>query len=482
MKNTILFTLLLLFATVKGFGQANKDYQITLTINLEDCLNCQKTLYDLKSFKNSYDIRIIMRKEFQVDSAYIVKQYQFNLVADEIIWSDSLFKEYSPYGNSYVSIESKYKTNRFGFLIHDIYKRDFLNFLSNQIKPLDTLFKNYPGLARGSSKLLFNNNGLLGLNVPYNKTFSVYDFISQKKQYTIEFPEALLRQTFLFNQNKLPISEFEPQQKSMHEAGVPQPYLVTDYCFMEDTVLIKFNNRYFRYLSETDTILGFGDDTVLWSNYSLLKYWNDSLLSVDKFEYHKKENDREYFSWSGIHYFNGKIIDRVGTGIAIKNRPYMATIDKNLKNNAYELNIAYTRFLPPLFDNTDKYAFMVFSKNTYAFVPIGEIYDLTTNKSVEKLDFFKSIKKIDENTRLKMEMGEGGFFINDDFVWVSIGEDINGQWKYRYYKFNRHTRQHEIAQLVFNLGDRIKSAFDPLNPDYLIYKNNDGLIIREKIF
>ncbi len=479
MKRIIPFFALMLLFSLSSFSKTDKDYHITLAVNMEDCLNCNKTLFDLEAYKEKYHVRVVFRKEYESDSTFIFNNYNFKDVASEVLWSDSLFGVYSPTGGSYVNIESKYSVNIFSVRINDIYNRDFFTFLSNQNKTVDTLFKEYPGIARGVSQLTFNESGLLGLNVHYKKIFSIYDIMTQAKQYDISMTEKILKKSFSYNDHKYPISDYDAQQKAMTNAGVPAIYGIADYCFIGDTILLNLNNQYFALnagrIADLDE-----NDTLLESNYALLKYYNGKLISMNRLAFHTKVDGQDYFAWPGMHHHDGSIYSHLGVGIDPSPERYYRALIELDNDGVYKLDVLKDRKLPVIYAKTQDFSMQISYKNAFCFIIIGRIYDIKENKFLEHLDFFENPTEIHPNRSPRMFIND--FVMNDDYVWVTISDGDKKVMRH-YYKMNRHTRKYEISKKDFDITKYgVIDAYDPLNPDYLIYKNKDNLLIREKIF
>ena len=51
-----------------------------------------------------------------------------------------------------------------------------------------------------------------------------------------------------------------------------------------------------------------------------------------------------------------------------------------------------------------------------------------------------------------------------------------------FYKMNRKTRKVENVSVVFSEKQRMQMVYDPLNPDYIIYKTDEGNLVRKRIF
>lgn len=470
--------LVLLLLQLKGLANPKSDYVLTLAINMADCLNCNKTMHDLQMFKTDFQIKIVMREEFKQDSVYILGNYDFNKIADEVIWSDSLYEAYSPNEATVVAIESKYKTDRYTLRIHDIEARNFLDFLSRQNKQSDTLFKDYPGLARGVNELKFNN-GLLGMNVVFNKTIQVFDVISQKKKYQIDITDDILRRAFAFNEHNLPPAQYTPQHIAMKQAGVPNIYEINDFCFADDTLLVKLNHWYFRYRSEKDTLLGKNrSDTLLWYNFALIRFDNGKKIDVSRFEFNKKVGAAVYYAQSNMHYDNGNLYERVTAAPLLADRAYIAQV--NLDNNhVFTLNPQLDRPVLKPFRDSDFYGFHKYYKGTFAYIGLGKIFSLESGKELEKIAFFPNPTEITDEFVPKAVLS--GYVISKEYLWFLVDHN-DSEKQSKFYRLNRATRAIETSELTFPVNRKPLMDFDPLNPDYLIYKNKQGFLVREKLF
>lgn len=476
----LLFFFTFLMVT-QSYTSTSKEYIVTLAVNLEDCLNCNRALFDLAPFKNDIDIRIVFRKEYQIDSSFIFEQYQFKKLADEIFWSDSLFKEYSPHGVSTLNLESHYSLGKVSVNVNRAYHENFFDFLNNQLKPVNVLFQEFEGLARGVSHFKVSEDGLLGMNTKYKGVFSLYDLFSQTKLYDLVMTENILRASFRPNIDQSPEYEFDAQQKAMKEAGVPALYEISDYLFLEDTLLLRLQNNFFEYESRFIAEGVAKIDTFLTHTYALLKYYKGDLISIHPYENLKKLEYHLYSTSMQPHVYGSKIYEQVNGFPIDKNRGYLAEMFLN-KEGAYEMNVFTNPTVPAVYAEALDFSHLVYYKNTYAFTLLDQLYNLNTHEVIEQLDFFEPTYEILNNSWPNMYISEHGYVLNDDYVWMTVtkgGKSVLQQ----YYKMNRHTRSVAKSAKEFDISQNfVASAFDPLNPDYIIYKNEDNQLVRERIF
>src|SRR5690606_1514290 len=143
----------------------------------------------------------------------------------------------------------------------------------------------------------------------------------------------LLRKTFAFT--GLPPEDFDPQQKAMEAAGVPERYQVQGISFLADTIVTLFDTRYFSY----------GDlDTSLEHSLPLVKFYKGKPVAVHKIDRHIELDHKIYhFRWT-MHSVNNV------SYIGITNNP--PTLDRyflgrfNLYGNEYRVEKGLNRKIP----------------------------------------------------------------------------------------------------------------------------------------
>lgn len=482
MKKFILNLLIIIFST-SLFAKNNKEYTITIAVNLEDCINCNKALYDLKKLRKDYYLQIVIPEIYLEDSVKIFDEYEFNTLSDTIIWDDKLHKEYSPLGASVASLESKYKTGKFTEIIANIYRGNFFEFLSWQLDEKRELFSTHPYITKGIADYLYTSNGLLITQNNFQKKIDVYDYIKQEKLYTIKFDDSVRKKAFGYNSFDFSEEEYEKHMQHLKDSGVKDQYLISKLNYINDTLIVYFKT----YFLKNMRLAGDEEESeYLVEETSLIKYKNGELLSVHKIE-NFKETDK---GWRFIYLGKGVIPEKSESFYAtislsnkeypnaiIKQRPFLAKFEKNEKGT-YEMEVYEDRPILELYDLTRDYSFPEFSGNIYYFAHSNNLYDLKTGEVVDSLTFYKEFKEETAKILPDAIKLDHGLMVTEDYIWSIALEDE----KIFLYKMNRSTREYVSKNI--ELPERLHMLhirFDPLNPDFVIY-NKENKIIRKKIF
>lgn len=469
------FLLLAVFLFYKASAQ--KDYTITITVNLEDCLNCNATIFDLRNFKDSFDVQIIMREEFQSDSSFIYKEYDFKDVVENITFSDSLFNLYSPANATMISIESKYKIDRFSMHIKETYDRGFFTYLKKIMQNDSMLFEKHPEASRGANELKINNKGLAAFNVPYKKSVYIYDFLNETFIDEIQISQEIYKDNFILNDDGILESEYDSIKTVFKENNIPISDKIETIFYKEDTLCVMIISYYVMpYINSLGK-----EDLRVKGTYGIAKYLDGEFLGLYKFQTSVKDKSKDiiYVYQMNVHHFNDKLYTSIGSSLPVKNSEQLGIID--FKDNAYNINFANYSTSAAVYDKSFDFSIPVFYKNAYALPIIGKIYNLENGELLETLPFFKDTEEIHPRRSPEMLLFGNAFVINEDYVWVKVHDNIKKEEVF--YKMNRKTKKHEISS--FNLTLKLNNIiyFDPLNPDYVIYKEEKtNKLIRKKIF
>lgn len=465
MKKYVLF----LFSFIcTMFSQSNaKDFDIVITLNLKDCLNCVHAFYDMQQLKDKANIFLVINEEYRSDSAYIDSTYHLSDLNPSYIWSDEIFSAYAPNGNSTVSLESRYKTKRLTYPT-TLLPRDFVAFVAGLDNSRDTLFTDIPQIARGVEDIRFNGREMV-LFVNYRKEIDVYDLVSQKLNYKINIGEELLRKTFAFT--GLPPEDFDRQQKTMEAAGVPERYQIQGISFLADTIVTLFDTRYFSY----------GDlDTSLEHSLSLVKFYKGKPVAVHKIDRHIELDHKIYhFRWP-IYCLNGQTYIGIGYSPATPNRYFLGKF--NLYGDEYRVEKGLNRKIPALYDRTEGCSFPVYYQHHYAFPLIGKIFSFDNDEEID-LKFFPKDNNFWGKDCNYCKMFIMSYIMNEEYVWLVMDNNPDGKgFMVEMVKYNISAGKAEFSKLKFPRSGNNVVALDPINPDYIIYKGKDARLIRTKVF
>lgn len=466
------------------FAQSGKDYTITIAVNFEDCINCNRALYDLEEFRDQYHLQIVIPEIYISDSSKVFEEYEFNTMSDTVLWSDSLFMKYSSFGASSISIESKYGTGLYTELVANIYVRNLMGFLKWQSQGRRELYADYPFITKGVNHYLYTDNGLLLTNMVFDKKIEVYDHVKQELLYSIEIDKATRKIAFGQNDYGFLEEDFEAHNEYMKKSGVKSFYEISDMLYVEDTVFVFLQTSMLKYM--THKTLGYAEYLV-YSN-SLLKYLDGQLHSIHKIEDMQKEGEDLTYTFSNntaSHYHDGNIYVNIGLssasypGVIIIDRPYIAKLIMD-SAGVYKMDVFKERSIHKAYSKTINYSDMQFRRNVYKFVFLKEVFDLETGEAEDTLFFFPEIKEADNNTRPRRSPLNHGLEISKNFIW-SLAIDYRKE-KIYFYKMSRKNKLYKTNSLEFPKQlSRMHFRFDPLNPDYIIYNENNK-IVRRKIF
>lgn len=482
MRKQLIFIVVFLLP-IALFAQTIKDYTITIAVNFEDCINCNKALYDLEEFREQYHLQIVIPEIYISDSTKIFKEYEFNTMSDEVLWSDSLFMKYSPFGASTISIESKYNTGLYSDLVMNIYTRDIMGFLKWQNKKEHELYADYSLITKSVNHYLFTDDGLLITNMILDKKIEVYDHIKQEKLYSIEIDKATRKIAFGHNDYGFLEEDFEAHNEHLIKSGVKSRYEISDMLYVEDTIFVFLKTSILKEM--VHRTLG-RDEFLVFSN-SLLKYVDGQLLSIHKIEDIQREKEDITYVFSnnsGSHYYDGDIYVNIGVSSAsypdviIIDRPYIAKLKMN-SSGVYKMDVFRNRPIHKAYSKTINYSHMQYARNVYRLVFLKEVFDLETGEPVDTLFFYPEIIEPTNGTNPRRISQNFGLEINKNFIWSIAKDDKNNILFYKMSRKNKlfKTNSIKLPQQVTKSHFR----FDPLNPDYVIY-NDNNTIVRRKIF
>lgn len=472
MKNAILpFFLMSIFT----YNASAKDFQVTIALNMKDCINCVRSFYQLSELKEEFDIFIVMQKRYQSDSAYLAKEYQLDKVDPTFIWSDSLYNDYSISGMSTINLESKYKMHRLQYGMNGG-NSELFNYLKVVNKGRDTLFPNEDYFLNGVDKLRFNHNKLVLLS-RFKKEISVYDLISQKKLYSVNLSgDEILSEVFTYNGK--PISEYKNQKEAMIKAGVPDRLFIWNLAFHDDTVLAFLDAKYFDYSDP---------DTLLTSNFAILKILNGKVVSINKSTYEIDYEDRAYrFPRFYPTIYNDTIIDYIAEDIPTANRKYMAKFV--MDNGVYKPVDFLDIRVPKLYDTSTGCFFPIYYKEYFILPMYGTIYSLNPKNKDIVLPFFNNDNVTRFNYCTVVNNYVYSFRYNDEWVWIQLDEYLDGvagkrRFTRKFIKYNRNDNDTVVSKFTFvNNNDMLIMDFDPINPDFILAEAGEGMLIRKRIF
>jgi hypothetical protein len=475
MLRNIFISIHLLFMSCAIYAQT-KTYDITLALSLDDCLNCNKALYDFSHYKSKYHIRVVMKKELQFDSAYINNKYQIVSVADEWLWSDSLFKIYSPFGTSTVTLESKYMVNAVSLPVREIYSRDFLNFLNRQTKNTDTLFPKVDKALKGVTDLEFGNTHL-GTLVNYKDEVLIYDYLSQKLRYRINISDSILAAIFAFNDSNIPASEYKARKERMIAEHVPKLFNISRYEIVEDTVFLSLKESYFHYPSDTNqTNFKRSQDTLLLACEAMLKYVKGQLVSIKKVQQRIFFDKASILGLSNFHYHDGKFYQEL---YYQDKKPQWFNMGRLVENDTlFQLKIYPRKTVDKALLKAPLLVHQIYDRGTFAHITLPKIFSIEDNSVVEQIDNYKNPHELNNESILNGWLIR--FKLSDEYLWYIVNRVDEGR-KVKLYKMNRKTRAIETSTTIFDNTFQLLE-FDPINPDFILYKDDKGQLIRERAF
>lgn len=475
MKKTYLPYWILLLCSFTSFAQ--KDYTITITVNLEDCLNCNATVFDLRNYKEDFNIQVLMQEVFESDTAFIYEKYNFKDVVEAITFSDSLFDSYAPMGSAMISVESKHNTGRYTMHIKETYERGFFTYLDGLKENTSVLFKDYPTLTRGASEMQINEKGYLAVNVPYRGTVYVYDMLNQKLVDTIQIPEELFKENFGMNDYDIPESTYEDMRRTFKEKKIAEFEKIRNIFYIEDTLCFIIESSLL-----LNSIDEFGQkDSGIYGTCGIVKYVNGEFVGYNKFDLYLKDekNKTIYHSSMNLHYYNKKLYGSLFAFPLIDVWDHFGIL--KMQNNIYTYALLDFSSSAPIYKNTIDFSIPVFFKNAYVLPVVNEVRSVETGELLETLPFFINATSLSRSTTPEMYFVENGLAMNEDFIWVHLYNSVIK--KEEFYKMDRKTKSFTLSE--FGLAHKSNNIvhFDPINPDYIIYKDDKkNTLIREKIF
>jgi hypothetical protein len=450
---------------LKGFCTSN----VVIAFNLKDCINCMRALSSFEELKGVCDVSFVLPEQYRVDSALIVEKYRLHELGSSVSFSDDLFREYSYKGASSATIESNYKTAQYCINLMNL-DEQFIDYLKQSVKKVDTLFSGQQYLARGVDRLIFDGAKMLCF-ANYKREGVVYDLIRQEPLYTITLTDTLLKT--IYGKSRGSAADYEKQQEWMIAERVPERFSVEDISFYKDTVFLFTTSRYF----EQGEL-----DLMLMPSFSITRFYKGKYISTEMVKLHEYMDDKLYNNiFQFFHYFNGIHYQSMGPEEALSNRYFLAKY-KYAPDGALKFQSMYPARTPDMYGNFYSCSFPAYYRN-YAVLPmVGTIYCLDDPSKNFELSYFTKDNTVTAS-QCNHSMYIYSFVVSDNYVWLIQDNKLsNGQYLIQFVKYDRRSQEATIAPMALESGGNTLVAFDPIDPDYIILEWGKGHIIRRKVF
>ncbi len=469
MKPTLLSLLLLLS---HFYTRAQRDFNLLIGLNLNDCINCYNhDLERLDQQKNNVDIVLVLGKTYAPDSSKIIKKYNLHGITKHIVWSDSLLDAINGDGPSSVLFASKYHTLAYRFSLKGLPKY-LISYIQKAGLAFDSLFLDHPKVALGANRLYVNEGKVYFINSVLDE-INGYDLLSGKKIMHFEITDSLLDVTFPFS--GLPVTQRKMYHDILRRAHMTA-YEIGALSFDKGIVYARFTNNYFT-VEE--------DSTLRRDNVSMLKIVKDKVNSIYRYPYcyanpfddskgYCNTNQNFYFYKDGLYNF---IYTNMGGS---PDRYVLGRFEPN-KKNVYEPTEVNPMKNPKMYDYTLDCQSLEFDKDYFAFPLIDTLYPIANpHLPPVALNFLPAGYDEQSASKLCMEgLAITTFKITNTYVWVAL---YNGKTRQRQIlRHNRHTGENQYTQVPLD-RNIIDINFDPVNPDYILYTTRSSNLYRKKMF
>jgi len=287
MKKTFLLIFIFLVTTI----YANNKRKIIVALNLNDCISCSLALTEINRTLKHPEMTIVFEEELISDSTLVKKKTGLhNFKSANVIYSDSLFKEYANGIQSAINIvENNKKT--YTANLYQININEFLNtYLNNKI----TCFKNVKsGITFAQDKVsMIVRNSKLGRWSYYNEDKQI-DIIADdswvKKGYDIYYDK---------NETETKYQKF---QEYVKEYPILNPIINKGIKINDDELLFMTT---IHLIEEVDQKANFLQKTFL-INYDINKNDIKSIKYINDESLFKIKN---YINTSNIHIYKKNYI------------------------------------------------------------------------------------------------------------------------------------------------------------------------------
>lgn len=478
------FTLLLCFSGFSASYGQKHDFQILLGLNMNDCINCYNNgLNKIAQKAGNADVIIVMSQVYERDSAKIIRKYNLRGITKNIVWSDSLFTLLTHGGRSVIAFASKYHNQILRYDLEGLPDGVF-NYLKRYTKPLDTLFKRYPSVAQTSGILnpfFVHQNRVYFINKITDRVQG-YDLLSEKRILDFSIPDSILKNTFSYS--GIPASQYKQQHEILQHAHMA-PYEINSLIFNQDTIFVVFTNSYFT--------VG-ADSTLRRDNLNFIALVGGRIVDTKHFPIFFKnqldQNKGYYVSNHSFYDYNSRVYSFLyffpKSGQPFDYHVLGSFIPDN--RGSYVLNQLSPMKNPPLYKESLSCAFPVFNQGYFALPLIDTLYSVSGEQPPIPLDFIpKKYQYKTATDRCVKGIVIKGFYLTDDYVWVSYfnySEENNSGNHETVVRHNRHTGANEKSSKIIQFGYSMSARFDPIDPDYLLFTLPDisGELYRTKMF
>lgn len=287
MKKTFSLIFILFFTAI----YANNKRKIIVALNLNDCISCSLALTEINKVLNHPEMTIVFEEELIADSLLVEKRTGINnFKSANVIYSDSLFKEYANGIQSTINIvENNKKT--YTANLYKINVNEFLNtYLNNKI----TCFKNVKsGVTYPQDK---------GSMIVKNSKLGRWNYYTEGKEIDIIANDSWVKKAYNIYYDK---NETETKYQRFQEYAKEYPILnpiINKGIKINDNELLFMTTIHF--IEEVDQKANFIQKIFL-INYDInkediksIKYINDESLVENK----------SYLNSSNIHVYKNNYI------------------------------------------------------------------------------------------------------------------------------------------------------------------------------
>lgn len=464
---------------ISSFGQAN-DFQVLIGLNMNDCINCYNNgLNKIDQKADGVDVIMVLSQLYQKDSTKIIKKYNLRGITKNIIWSDSLLNMLTDGGSSVIAFSSKYRNEIIRYDLKGLpdYMFDYLN---RARKSIDSLFTNYPDVAKGASVLnpfFVHKHNVYFIDKILDEVKG-YDLLSGKKIMAFSIPDSILKKTFAYS--GIPSAQSEEQSNILQQAHMA-PFEIKTIFFNQDTMGIVFTNFYF--------IVKNNDSVLKKDNVNIIMVVDGKVVATNHFPIsfkNAKDQDKEYWlSLKELNQNNGYIQAFMYSMPEI-GQPYDYYVlgdFKPSKNGTFALENVNPKKNPQLYKRTLSCVFPTFNQGYFAFPLIDTLYSVSGKLPPIALNIFPANYPFSTpDQRCDNGIFIDGFYVTDDYVWVAYSDNTkNYETVVRH---DRHTGKNEISKNAINFHNQIFTRFDPINPDYILFTlpSKNGILYRAKMF
>lgn len=376
---------LILFACLLSFYAAKGQGKVSLAFNMNECSNCYNNLRNLDGIDPAVNIEFVFKKQYQSDSADIVRNLYLVKYRASYIWSDSL-NEALLFNKifSSITISNSSQERYFKFSMKNSFSPGLAHYINWLSRPVDTLTLKENVFSSGVKFYIYRDNYVL-INDGFKNRISRVNLVDGTTNMVIRMSDSLTKTAF---QKKFKDPErWGITQKLIEKYRVANPQKFESITVNSEGIFALAEYAYF-------LISNKGHDTAKVPFFALHKFSHDGILEQTSLIDQIIDEGSEY----AAKFFNNEIKDTilyfyVTSSIAVKDKilsldmtSYPAMGYKNGKkyfrgnfelqpDGNYKFKNFYDKELPAVYkEYGNNFTNILYSYNSkYFALPLGDV-------------------------------------------------------------------------------------------------------------